>query len=41
MRNGNAQVRPAQGMGTSNIMDTQRNARALTKWLWLERTGSR
>jgi hypothetical protein len=29
------------GMGTSNIKHSQRRPLALTKWLWLERTGSR
>jgi hypothetical protein len=41
VKNGNAHTRPAQGMGTSSIRHTHRSPRTLTKWLWLERTGSR
>jgi hypothetical protein len=41
VRNGKAQTRPAQGMGTSSIRLSQRRPEALTKWPWLERTGSR
>jgi hypothetical protein len=41
VRKGSAHTRPAQGMGTSTIRQTQRSPLTLTKWLWLERTGSR
>ena len=41
VRTGSAHVRPAQGIGTRSIRQTQRSPLALTKWLWLERTGSR
>jgi hypothetical protein len=33
--------RPAQTIGTSSIRPSQRRLLALTKWPWLERTGSR
>ena len=41
VRNGSAQTRPAQGIGTKSIRLSQRRPLALTKWPWLERTGSR
>lgn len=41
MRMGSAQVRAAQGIGTSRIRQTQRSPLVLTQWLRLERTGSR
>ena len=33
--------RPAQGTGTTSMRESQRRPLALTKWPWLERTGSR
>ncbi len=41
VRNGSAQQWLAQGMGTSNCRQIQRKPLTLTKWEWLERTGSR
>ena len=41
VRNGNAQRRPAQGIGTTTISDSHRRPLALTKWPCDERTGSR
>src|SRR3954469_24874480 len=41
VRNGRAQMRSAQGIGTSSIALSQRRPDALTKCPWLERTGSR
>src|SRR3954453_1000131 len=41
LRKGSAQTQPAQGMGASSITHNQRRPLALTKWPWLDRTGSR
>src|ERR1700712_3493218 len=41
VRNGKAQRRFAQGMGTMTMRDSQRRPLALTKWPREERTGSR
>ena len=41
VRNGSAQVRFAQGIGTATISDSQRRPLVLTKWPLEDRTGSR
>jgi hypothetical protein len=41
VRNGHAQRRPAQGIGTMTMSDSQRRPLARTKWPREERTGSR
>lgn len=41
LRKGSAHTRPAQGIGTSSMRQIQRKPLTMTKWLWLERTGSR
>src|SRR5262249_53002396 len=41
LRDGSAQVVPAQGMGTSGCRQIQRRPLTVTKWEGLERTGSR
>jgi hypothetical protein len=40
-RKGSPQTQPAQGTGASSMTQSQRRPLALTKWPWLERTGSR
>jgi hypothetical protein len=34
-------MRPVHGIGGNSMTKSQRNPLALTKWPWLERTGSR
>ncbi len=41
VRKGSAYTLPAQGTVTSSTRLSQRRPLALTKWPWLERTGSR
>lgn len=41
VRKGRPQTQPAQRTGASSMTQSQRRPLALTKWPWLERTGSR
>src|SRR3954466_15195336 len=41
VRKGRAHTHPAHGIGASSITHNQRRPLALTKWPWLDRTGSR
>ena len=41
VKNGNAQTRWVQGIGTNTCSEIQRNPLAFTKWPLLDRTGSR
>ena len=40
VRKGRAHAHPAHGIGASSITHNQRRPLALTKWPWLDRTGS-
>jgi hypothetical protein len=41
VKNGKPQIRPAHGTTASSCIEIQRSPLALTKWLLLDRTGSR
>ena len=41
VKNGKPQIRPAHGTSASSCIEIQRSPLVLTKWLLLDRTGSR